>query len=193
MTPVYKRIRGLMARAARAPSTPLSSVTESDTDPEEGPPDYNHHILTTPESLEDIVPARETVINIYFKKLNDFSEGQGHRAFRAVLFRRYVKFLYLKPVMDPDAFIFVTRHLLDLADTATFLTLSFCNYMALGMKKMTKSNFTITYYLNNVRRQLIKAMEFVERAAEELRAYKEEEQKGETSGANGLRAFPGQA
>ncbi len=94
--------------------------------------------------------------------------------------------------MDPDAFIFVTRNLLELADTATFLTISFCNYMALGMKKMTKSNFTITYYLNSVRRQMTRALEFIERAAEELRAYKEEEQQqGETNGADELRAFPG--
>ncbi|KAM6496333.1 hypothetical protein JOM56_009039 [Amanita muscaria] len=155
MTPVYEHIRELMARAARAPSMPSSSVTESDTDP----------------------------------KLNDFSEGNGHWAFRAILFRKYVKFLYLEPVMDPDAFIFITQHLIDLANTATLLTVSFCNYTALGMKKMTKANFTITYYLNSVRRQIARAMQFVERAADELRAYREEE---ETSGTDGVLAFPGQ-
>jgi len=145
-----------------------------------------------PASLESIVPTCRTIIHTYFKKLHDFSEGYGHWAFWAVLFRKYVKFLYLKPVMDPDAFIFVTRNLLELADTATFLTISFCNYMALGMKKMTKSNFTITYYLNSIRRQMTRALEFIERAAEELRAYKEEEQQqGETNGADELRAFPG--
>ncbi|KIL59403.1 hypothetical protein M378DRAFT_180845 [Amanita muscaria Koide BX008] len=182
MTPVYEHIRELMARAARAPSTPSSSVTESDTDLEERPPDYdNHPILTTPASLGSIVPTRETVINTYFKKLNDFSEGNGHWAFRAILFRKYIKFLYLEPVMDPDAFIFITQHLIDLADTATLLTVSFCNYTALGMKKMTKANFTITYYLNSVRRQIARAMQFVERAADELRAYREEE---ETSGTD---------
>ncbi|KAF8325707.1 hypothetical protein F5887DRAFT_1085309 [Amanita rubescens] len=158
MTPIYERIRELRARAVRAPSTPSSSVTESDTDP----------------------------------KLRDFAEGHGHWAFRAVLYRKYVKFLYLKPVMDPDAFIFVTRCLLDLADVTTFLTLSFCNYMALGMKKMTKSNFTITHYLNSVRRQIARAVGFIERAAEELRAHNEEERQGETSGADERRDFPGQ-
>ena len=94
--------------------------------------------------------------------------------------------------MDPDAFIFVTQHLLDLADTVTFLTLSFCNYMALGMKKMTKSNFAITHYLISVRRQIAGAIGFIKRAAEELRAHQEEEQQGETGGTDELRAFPGQ-
>ncbi|KAF8329062.1 hypothetical protein F5887DRAFT_1082651 [Amanita rubescens] len=159
---------------------------------EERPPDYNHPILTTPTSLESIVPTRETILNLHFQKLRDFAEGHGHWAFRAVLYRKYVKFLYLKPVMDPDAFIFVTRCLLDLADVTTFLTLSFCNYMALGMKKMTKSNFTITHYLNSVRRQIARAVGFIERAAEELRAHNEEERQGETSGADERRDFPGQ-
>lgn len=143
-------------------------------------------------SLESIVPTRETVINIYFQKLRDFTEGQGHQSFHAVLFRKYVKFLYLQPVMDPDAFIFVTRHLLELANAATLLTVSFCNYMALGMKKMTKSNFTITHYLNSVLRQMARAMQFIERAAEELHAHEEEEWQGETSGMDEIHAFPGQ-
>ncbi len=43
-----------------------------------------------------------------------------------------------------------------------------------------------------LRRQMTRALEFIERAAEELRAYKEEEQQqGETNGADELRAFPG--
>jgi hypothetical protein len=161
---------------------------------EERPPDYNHPILTTSTSLESIVPTRGTIINIYFQKLRDFTEGQGHWAFRAVLFRKYMKFLYLQPVMDPDNFIFVTQHLLELADTATFLAVSFCNYMALGMKKMTKSNFTLTYYLNSACRQIARAVGSIECAADELRAHKEEERQGETSGADvdELPAFFGQ-
>ncbi|KAF8348040.1 hypothetical protein F5887DRAFT_915165 [Amanita rubescens] len=83
--------------------------------------------------------------------------------------------------MDPDTFIFITQCLLNLADTATLLTISFCNYTALGMKKMMKANFTIMYYLNSVCRQIARAVGFIKHAAEELCAHNEEEQQREAS------------
>jgi hypothetical protein len=94
--------------------------------------------------------------------------------------------------MDPENFIFVTQCLLDLANMATFLAVSFCNYMALGMKKMTKYNFTLTHYLDSACRQIARAVRFIEHAVEELRAHKEEERQSEMSGADELHAFPGQ-
>ncbi|KIL56028.1 hypothetical protein M378DRAFT_17445 [Amanita muscaria Koide BX008] len=140
---------------------------EADTDVG-GPPDYNNPILMTPTLLNDIILTRETILGVYFKKLFDFSKEEGF------LYRKYIKFLYLVPVMDPDNFIFVTRRLLDLADATIYLIVNFCYYMALGMKKMTIFNQTLTHHLKSAGRLITRAMDYVEHAAEELRVYKEE-------------------
>ena len=106
-------------------------------------------------------------MNVHFQNLIAFCDNYPP------IQRAYRDFLYARPTMDPESFKLVTKRLCQLSETIIFLIKCLSYHMGLMVGRKTKNNRIFVEYLGAASSNLRKAQEFIDLAAEELRAYQD--------------------